>query len=99
MAQGLRVVHRVCRSTIQQIRDYQFQRALSRWFSESRRPRPMRSPIPNRREFMQAGAAGLATAVLAAAEAKAAGAPGTNAGGIPLRPLGRSGESVTMICL
>jgi uncharacterized protein len=52
---------------------------------------------PNRRDFLQAGTAGLAAASLAAAselrqEKK-------NTGGIGLRPLGKTGESVTMICL
>ena len=46
---------------------------------------------------MQAGAAGLATAALASAGAESA--HGQNAAGIPLRPLGRTGQSVTMICL
>ncbi len=49
----------------------------------------------NRREFLQASAAGLATIGLAGA----AGPRQTNDGEIPLRPLGRTGEMVTMICL
>jgi predicted aldo/keto reductase-like oxidoreductase len=52
---------------------------------------------PNRREFLHAGAAGLATAALATAGAGSAHAQ--NAAGIPLRPLGRTGQNVTMICL
>jgi uncharacterized protein len=58
---------------------------------------PSRNPSPNRREFMQTGAAGLATAALVASTADSA--HGQNAAGIPLRPLGRTGQSVTMICL
>jgi uncharacterized protein len=58
---------------------------------------PSRNPSPNRREFMQTGAAGLATAALATVTAESA--HGQNAAGIPLRPLGRTGQSVTMICL
>jgi predicted aldo/keto reductase-like oxidoreductase len=41
--------------------------------------------------------AGLAASALVTAES--AGAQATNSGGIPLRPLGRTGENVTMICL
>jgi len=52
---------------------------------------------PSRREFIHAGAAGLASAALATAGAQSAQA--RNAAGIPLRPLGRTGENVTMICL
>ncbi len=48
---------------------------------------------PNRREFLQAGAAGLAAAGLAT------GAVAPNSGGIPLRPLGKTGEMVTMLGL
>jgi len=55
----------------------------------------MNSHAPNRREFLQAGAAGITAAALAGA----AQAPRTNQGGIPLRPLGRTGEMVSMICL
>ena len=48
---------------------------------------------PNRREFLQAGAAGLAAAGLAGAgEVK-------SPGGIPLRPLGKTGEMVTILGL
>jgi predicted aldo/keto reductase-like oxidoreductase len=57
----------------------------------------MNPQSPNRREFLQAGAAGVAAATLAGASV-AALAP-TNSGGIPLRPLGRTGETVTILCL
>jgi predicted aldo/keto reductase-like oxidoreductase len=57
---------------------------------------PSPSARTNRREFLQAGAAGLAAAaVLPPAIADQEKSPG----GIPLRPLGRTGEKVTMICL
>ena len=52
---------------------------------------------PSRRGFMQASAPGIATAALAHTEANAARL--TNAEGIPMRPLGKTGEMVTMICL
>lgn len=54
---------------------------------------------PNRREFLQAGSAGVAalglgaSAVLGAADGEAS----KNAGGIPLRPLGQTNEMVSMI--
>lgn len=49
----------------------------------------------NRREFLQAGAAGLAAASLAgAAEPRI-----VNEAGIPLRTLGRTGEKVSLLCL
>jgi predicted aldo/keto reductase-like oxidoreductase len=52
---------------------------------------------PNRREFLQAGAAGAAAAVMAgAAQAQP---ERHNEQGIPLRPFGRTGETVTMIGL
>jgi predicted aldo/keto reductase-like oxidoreductase len=54
---------------------------------------------PSRREIIQAGAAGLAAAALATDNAGARAMATTNAAGIPLRPLGRTGENVTMICL
>jgi uncharacterized protein len=54
------------------------------------------APGTNRRDFIQAGALGLATAALANTRAAAAA---TNDAGIPLRPLGKTGENVTMICL
>lgn len=50
---------------------------------------------PNRREFLQTGVAGLAAAGLAGA----AEPQQTNAGGIPLRPLGKTGELVTILGL
>ena len=50
---------------------------------------------PNRREFLQAGAAGVAAVALAGA----ADPPQLNSGGIPLRPLGRTGEMVSCIAL
>jgi len=59
-------------------------------------PKPNPSKNPSRREFMQASA-GVATAALVTAGAAAA--PAASAAGIPLRPLGRTGENVTMICL
>jgi predicted aldo/keto reductase-like oxidoreductase len=59
--------------------------------------KPNRTVSPSRREFMQAGAAGLATAALATAGAESAHAQ--NAAGIPLRPLGSTGQSVTLIAL
>jgi len=62
----------------------------------SQTPSSCKNLNPSRREFLQASA-GLATAALVTAESAAARA--TNAAGIPLRPLGQTGESVTMICL
>jgi predicted aldo/keto reductase-like oxidoreductase len=47
---------------------------------------------------LQAGAAGLATAALSSS-VQADAAPGVNAAGIPLRPLGRTGQTVTLIGL
>ncbi len=52
------------------------------------------SENPNRREFLQAGA-GLAAVGLAGAAA----ADQKNAGGVPLRPLGKTGEMVSLIGL
>jgi uncharacterized protein len=49
----------------------------------------------SRREFLQAGVAG----VTAVALSGAAEPSRTNAGGIPLRPLGRTGEMVSIMCL
>ncbi len=46
---------------------------------------------------MQASAAGIAAAALARTEAEAATV--RNAEGIPMRPLGQTGQMVTMICL
>jgi len=51
---------------------------------------------PNRREFLQAGAAGLAAVAVAGA---AAFQERKNAGGIPVRPLGKTGEMVSLLCL
>jgi len=61
----------------------------------------MTSPSPNRREFLHATAAGVAAASMAgAAEAQqAAIQQRVNAGGIPLRPLGKTGEMVSLLCL
>ena len=56
----------------------------------------MNTPEPNRRDFLQASAAGMAVAFLSAADAQAAQ---KNAGAIPIRPLGKTGESVSAICL
>ncbi len=56
------------------------------------------NPIePSRREFLQAGAAGLAAVGLAGAADPSARK--VNAGGIPLRPLGRTGEMISLIGL
>ena len=54
----------------------------------------MQPNTPNRREFLQAGAAGFAAAGLAGA---AAGA--LNEAGIPVRPLGRTGDTVSIMAL
>jgi len=51
---------------------------------------------PSRREFIQAGAAGLAAAGLAGA---AMADDKKNEGGIPMRPLGKTGEMVSLMCL
>ena len=56
-----------------------------------------KSPGSSRREFLQAGAAGLATVALTNVQADAA--PPVNDAGIPLRPLGRTGQTVTLIGL
>jgi len=57
----------------------------------------MTEPNTNRREFIQAGVAGLAAAsLITGAEAAAAD---KNSGGIPLRPLGKTGEQVSLLCL
>jgi predicted aldo/keto reductase-like oxidoreductase len=58
----------------------------------------MTPPIPNRRDFLQTAAAGVAAAGLAA-PAEAQTPARTNSGGIPLRPLGRTGEMVSLLCL
>ena len=59
----------------------------------------MTSPSPNRREFLHTTAAGLAAAALAATAEAQQVAQRTNAGGIPLRPLGKTGEMVSLLCL
>lgn len=57
----------------------------------------MNPQAPNRREFLQVGAAGVASVTLPGA---APAAPArANDGGIPLRPLGRTGETVSILCL
>lgn len=58
----------------------------------------MTTPKPNRREFLQAGAAGVAAATLAGGSAAAEPAR-TNAAGIPVRPLGQTGVSVSIMGL
>src|SRR3954453_13596056 len=57
------------------------------------------SPSPNRREFLQQTAAGLSAAGVVASQAAAQSPTRTNSGGIPLRPLGRTGEMVSLLCL
>ena len=55
---------------------------------------------PNRREFLQATtAAGVIAASMAGVAEAQTGQQRTNAGGIPLRPLGRTGEMVSLLCL
>ena len=49
----------------------------------------------SRREFLQASVAGMTAVSLAGAAEPAK----TNAGGIPLRPLGKTGEMVSVLCL
>src|SRR5690349_12693643 len=51
---------------------------------------------PSRREFLQVGAAGLATAGLAGA---AVADDKKNEAGVPVRPLGKTGEMVSLMCL
>ncbi|AGA29966.1 aldo/keto reductase [Singulisphaera acidiphila] len=55
----------------------------------------MKPHSPSRREFLQTGAAGVAAAALSGAAAP----EGTNPGGILLRPLGRTDEKVSVLCL
>jgi uncharacterized protein len=62
-----------------------------------RKPTQCSKTEPSRRGFLQASALGIATAALAQTAAEAARL--TNAEGIPMRPLGKTGEMVTMICL
>jgi len=52
---------------------------------------------PSRREFLQVGAAGLAAAGVAGAVM--AEDTRKNEGGIPVRPLGKTGEMVSLMCL
>jgi predicted aldo/keto reductase-like oxidoreductase len=61
----------------------------------------MTDPQPNRRDFLQAGAAGVAAATLAGAAGQAPdnAAVEKNAGGVPLRPLGKTGLKVSLLCL
>ena len=60
----------------------------------------MTSPSPNRREFLNVTAAGLAAASMTgAAEGQALVPQPTNAGGIPLHPLGKTGQLVSLLCL
>jgi predicted aldo/keto reductase-like oxidoreductase len=57
---------------------------------------------PNRRDFLQTSAAGLAAAGLARsadAQQQKTGQAGTNTGGIPIRPLGSTGAMVSLLCL
>ncbi|MFO0950953.1 MAG: aldo/keto reductase [Isosphaeraceae bacterium] len=55
---------------------------------------------PNRREFLQAGAAGIAATGLAGAASQDANqAAQKNSGGVPLRPLGKTGQNVSLLCL
>jgi predicted aldo/keto reductase-like oxidoreductase len=56
----------------------------------------MKPSQPNRRDFMQAGAAGLAAAGLAG---MAPAQEPKNDGGLPMRPLGRTGQNVSILCL
>src|SRR6478735_2961851 len=58
---------------------------------------PPQKTESSRRDFLQASASGIAT--LALAQSAAGSAVRTNAAGIPMRPLGKTGEMVTMICL
>src|SRR5262245_14790460 len=55
---------------------------------------------PTRRDFLHATAAGVAAASMAgAAQAQQVVQQPVNAGGIPLRPLGRTGQMVSLLCL
>src|SRR4051794_33351566 len=61
---------------------------------------PMIPQNPNRRDFLQTTAAGLAVAGAAGlGESTMAQQPPTSSGGIPLRPLGRTGVTVSLLCL
>jgi predicted aldo/keto reductase-like oxidoreductase len=59
----------------------------------------MTSPSPNRREFLHATAAGVAAASLTATAEAQQPQQRVNTGGIPLRPLGKTGEMVSLLCL
>ena len=59
----------------------------------------MTSPSPNRRDFLNATAAGLAAAAMVTTGEAQQEPQKTNAGGIPLRPLGKTGEMVSLLCL
>jgi predicted aldo/keto reductase-like oxidoreductase len=59
----------------------------------------MTSPNPNRREFLHATAAGVAAASLPATAEAQQPQRQVNAGGIPLRPLGKTNEMVSVLCL
>src|SRR3954469_7172962 len=57
------------------------------------------SPSPNRREFLQQTAAGLSAAGVVASQAGAQSPSRTNSGGVQLRPLGKTGEMVSVLSL
>ncbi len=59
----------------------------------------MTSPSPNRRGFLQATAAGVAAASIAGPAEAQQPAQQANAGGIPLRPLGKTGEAISAMAL
>lgn len=54
---------------------------------------------PNRREFLQAGAAGVAALSMTGAVDPQAPDAAKNSGGIPMRPLGKTGQTVSAIAL
>ena len=54
---------------------------------------------PNRREFLQAGAAGVAALSMTGAVDPQAPDAAKNSGGIPMRPLGKTGQMVSAIAL
>jgi aryl-alcohol dehydrogenase-like predicted oxidoreductase len=56
----------------------------------------MTGPSPNRREFFHATAAGLSVTAISGAAAQKPPAEGA---GVPLRPLGKTGERVSLLCL
>jgi predicted aldo/keto reductase-like oxidoreductase len=59
----------------------------------------MNSTPPNRREFLQAGAAGVAALSMTGAVDPHAPDPVKNSGGIPMRPLGKTGQMVSSLGL